>query len=283
MTDLDDDLDALLETVRGADDPTPEQRARNRHGVLSKLAGLGLIAPIVAKTATSSALVKTAAGVTSGSIGAQVWGLVAVGGLGVATAAAAWVASDGFSSIGSSSSQTAVPLDGGEGASRRPLENVPQNRAPVASPPPVVSSAAARPAASSVVMPTKRSSQQGGGPSGAVSQSGNAASPSRTDRPTPQSAADSNAAEGAELKAALAVLGRAQQLLAQGRAESALTVLDRFAAHRRGGALWQERRALRIVALCQMGRSSAEREARRFLHQASTSPLVPRLRRVCGL
>ena len=307
MTGFDRDLRALLEATRGADDPTAEERVRNRHGLLRKLGALGIVVPTMVKTATASAAVKTAAGVTSGPAAVQVWTWVAVGmfvGLGVAGTTAMFTSDWTRGSILPSPSPTEVVQHGSPVASRRPRTTAdsPVAPAPLGSsalatrqlpgsepvatvmalaPPPTVTPAADLPA-----VPSERLDRPGlrgdtdssdaALRSGTTTDASEGSAKPRAVHPAPDSSA-------ADLRAALAVLSRAQQLLAKGRPEQALEKLDRFAAQHQGAALWQERQALRIVALCRMGHSSGEREAQRFLDAAPTSPLAPRLRRACGL
>jgi len=85
------------------------------------------------------------------------------------------------------------------------------------------------------------------------------------------------------IKDELDLLRQAQQRLNGGYAEEALSMLE---SHQRGhpdGRLKQERMAVRVFALCKAGRrAEARAAARRFLAEAPSSPLAPRVARACA-
>ncbi len=79
------------------------------------------------------------------------------------------------------------------------------------------------------------------------------------------------------------LLGAAQRELSAGHPGAALDLLDEHAARFPAGALVDEQRAARVVALCSLGRiAEARAGAARFLASSPRSPLVPRVRASCG-
>jgi hypothetical protein len=85
------------------------------------------------------------------------------------------------------------------------------------------------------------------------------------------------------LEAETALLEKAQADLREGHPERALAALDAHDAELKGGALGEERRAARILALCAAGRSGeAKAEADRFLAASPRSPMAERVRSSCA-
>lgn len=84
------------------------------------------------------------------------------------------------------------------------------------------------------------------------------------------------------LKEELDLLREAQEDLHAGRPSQAL---ERLAEHARKfprGALWEEREASRVLALCQLGNvAAAHAQAERFIRRAPDSPFVERVRDAC--
>jgi hypothetical protein len=83
------------------------------------------------------------------------------------------------------------------------------------------------------------------------------------------------------LQGELALVRAAHDALREGRPAVALERMDE---HRRvypDGALSEERDALRVGALCALGRSDAQAEARAFLVDHPASPFVARVREAC--
>jgi hypothetical protein len=84
------------------------------------------------------------------------------------------------------------------------------------------------------------------------------------------------------LAADVQLLKEAQLALHAGHADDALRMLDERAASSSGG-LQQEKAAARIVALCELGRSSEARtQVASFAQRYPKSPLLARVRRACG-
>lgn len=83
------------------------------------------------------------------------------------------------------------------------------------------------------------------------------------------------------LQAELALVRAAHDALRAGRPDVAL---ERMEQHRRdfpAGALAEERDALRVSAICALGRADAATEARTFLASHPESPFVARIRDAC--
>ncbi|MGD8863365.1 MAG: hypothetical protein PVI30_25350 [Myxococcales bacterium] len=94
---------------------------------------------------------------------------------------------------------------------------------------------------------------------------------------------DEGVADDGRLAAEVALIGRVHDALQAGHHAQALRLLR---AHREGfaeGALAQERRGLRVLALCGAGRlAEGRRLRRRFLSAAPGSLLAARVRGACG-
>jgi hypothetical protein len=104
---------------------------------------------------------------------------------------------------------------------------------------------------------------------------------------TPSNARPAEAASStssrASLESEVALLRGAQDALRDGQPARALEVLDEHARQFPHGALTQERRAIRAIALCQAKPGAAARaQAEAFLRSAPSSPLVERVRAACG-
>lgn len=86
-----------------------------------------------------------------------------------------------------------------------------------------------------------------------------------------------------DIDAEASLIAAARRELAAGRPERALEQLSEHERGFRAGMLSEERRALRVVALCNLGRQDeAQRDAEAFLREAPRSPLVPRIRKSCA-
>jgi hypothetical protein len=82
----------------------------------------------------------------------------------------------------------------------------------------------------------------------------------------------------------LALLGKARAALRAGDGSRALTLLDEHARTFVGGQLSAERQAVRILALCSLGRTSDARAvANQFFHQHPHSPLTQRVASSCAI
>ncbi len=114
-------------------------------------------------------------------------------------------------------------------------------------------------------------------PASAPEKPANGAFPSPgAEEPAPSRARASENALQAEARE----LAEAKNLLNEGRAQQASSLLEQSAARFPAGALGHERELLSVQALMRLGKVKLARErARRFLEQFPNSPLAPRMRR----
>ncbi len=86
------------------------------------------------------------------------------------------------------------------------------------------------------------------------------------------------------LESEIGLIRAASRALMNNEPESALRLLDHHAEQYPDGALSQERQALRVIALCELGEwSRGTREKDLFLQNAPDSPLADRVRKACRL
>jgi hypothetical protein len=79
------------------------------------------------------------------------------------------------------------------------------------------------------------------------------------------------------------LLQSAQRALAAGRADAALGLLAEHELRFPSGALAEERRVAKVLALCSLGRTEeASIRARAFVASAPGSVLIPRLQTSCA-
>ena len=101
--------------------------------------------------------------------------------------------------------------------------------------------------------------------------------------PAPASRAAPAAPAAADLAGDLDRLRRVHEALRAGRAEAALSLLDREGQGLEAGPLAEEAQVARVSALCQLGRVADARAATaRFLAAWPASPLAMRLRGGCA-
>jgi hypothetical protein len=111
----------------------------------------------------------------------------------------------------------------------------------------------------------------------AIAQSSPFAASGASPTPVPAAPPSSSLAEE------LSLLHQAQTALKASQPRRALTLLEAHATRFPDGALREERRAARIVALCELGRmAEAKEEAKRFLEESPQSPLAGRIRASCA-
>jgi hypothetical protein len=80
------------------------------------------------------------------------------------------------------------------------------------------------------------------------------------------------------------LLRQADGALRRGDSAAALAAVNKHAALYPTGVLSQEREGVRAIALCSAGSmSQGQAAARRFLAQASKSPLSSRIRSACSI
>jgi hypothetical protein len=88
----------------------------------------------------------------------------------------------------------------------------------------------------------------------------------------------------ADLEGEMKLLRQADGALRRGDSAAALAALNKHAALYPTGVLSQEREGVRAIALCSAGSmSQGQAAARRFLEQASKSPLSSRIRSACSI
>jgi hypothetical protein len=91
-------------------------------------------------------------------------------------------------------------------------------------------------------------------------------------------------ARSADLEGEMKLLRQADGALRRGDSAAALAAVNKHAALYPSGVLSQEREGVRAIALCGAGSmSQGQAAARRFLAQASKSPLASRIRSACSI
>jgi hypothetical protein len=169
------------------------------------------------------------------------------------------VALGGAAVVGSLPAETPLPVTGGAlGTGAR-----------------AVSAAPARALASAMASAMARSAVAAAepAPSAAVSPA----------RPVATSAAAASSVPRDGLAEEVALLGRAQQAMREGRADHALEILGEHDRRFGSGALAEEAQAARVLALCEAGRRAEARAlGARFLARSPDSPLAARVRAACA-
>jgi hypothetical protein len=274
MTRLSPEARELLRVVRGADGATGADRARV-HGRLAPTFAAGLASGAVAATTSAAASASVTAGGTAAGTGALV-------GLGAAKVGLAQVALWVAVGVGTGALATAsVHMLGTTTSRQAPSPAV--GRGSRAAPPHLVRSEAR---ARHPVETTRTADPNDDVPG----QPDAGAADLRQRRTRPDSsegvaASDANGAarEGSALAVETRLLQAAQKALQAGRAVESLRLLDEHAARFRGGVLLAERRATRVLALCQLGRvDEARTEAGALASESPESPVLPRVMRSCA-
>jgi hypothetical protein len=250
MSDLSPETRALLQSGRGGEEPTQRDYQRNRRALTRRL-GAGAMAASVGLAATSGAAAAGGAGAAGTSaLTTAVVSFVVGGALaGSAAVGAVWLrpAERPTPAVVSSShvASTTRPAPAPAVVENSVVENS------------VVEAPAPTPAPE---------------PRAAVSPR-----PSRASLPHAQAAAPSTVKEELEL------LRAAEERFHAGAPAQALALLDDHARRFPRGVLSEERRASRILALCQLGQVAvATSEADSFVAEHPASPFVERVRRACA-
>lgn len=103
-----------------------------------------------------------------------------------------------------------------------------------------------------------------------------------TTPPAPRTAPSSRAPAPRSIQEELELIRGAQRLLNRNDPRAALTLLTEHAQRFPSGALWEEREASRVFALCKLGNAPAARaSAEAFVKRAPHSPFVERVRAAC--
>ncbi len=281
MTELDPRTRALLMLASQADDPTEGERAGNRQHLARRLVALGVTASALAKAPALSAATLPAKGVVGGSLSKVLLTWFSVGALlgGVVEGAVIVSTGDRAPVVETHSAPAVKPR--GEPASGRGVRPGVEIVPPTPLDPDV-------PKPNSAGDPPILSSREGGTTRGPEPlQEGSAPAESPSGSPAvgvpPPSLAKEPDRLAADLRQALQVLALVQSELVASRADRALAELERYAAAVPDGPMEEERRAMRIVALCQLGQKRGVTEAQRFLAERAGSPLITRVRGACGL
>jgi hypothetical protein len=244
MNDLDPKAQVLLDSVRDADVPTRSEKTRVRRRVLARVAGVML--------ATSAG---TSAKTTAAAVGAGVWSAKLV------------VMTIAVSALVAGGAVTAVVVSHLRG-SRRAVTTAPAALTapvPVAASAPVATSPLARP------VPDQLAAQPIAAPHAVAGRA--ATAPKRMPGPSNET-----------LEEELPLLQSAQDALRLGDTDRALSLLDVHAKRFPTGVLSEERRAARALAACRKADGpSARTEAKAFVLDSPTSPLVESVRKACSL
>lgn len=247
MDELSPGARSLLQAADTCDDPSPDDAARVRRAVLTRVGAIGLTAAVV--TAGSTAATQAKAASVMG-IAAKLTAVLAVTAGGVA---ASWTY------VNHTEPQAPVVA-----------------LAPVrAKPAKVVEAAPAEPSIvtpedvkleEEVVAPTaKRVVRARPEPERVVE-------PGKPPEPTP-----------ADLEAEIKLIRGADAALRAGRSSEALALLAQHKTEHPRASLAHEREGLRAIAQCQLGAGGSVAVAQRFVERAPRSPLAPRLRSACKL
>ncbi len=260
MTHLDPEWRELIDRARGAEDPEDGVRERVHGRVAAQIAAVGGAAATTAVTA----------GAKAAALG--LWGkLLIVGGLGVAISVVALDRGSAdhepleasLATVASARGSEALPID--EGGGEEILDAASSDRlVPERSAPPGDG------------VPDPHTSPSPNAPRGSTEASASAADHDL--------ASETTAAPTDGLAAEVAVLRIARSKLNGGDAAGALAALNDYERERPAGALGQERAVVRVLALCQLGRTEEARHAGELLIRlAPDSPTAKRLRGTCAV
>jgi hypothetical protein len=279
MKELSSEARALIRRVGTADGPVASDRARVKRSIVAALAGAGTLGG--SGVAAGSPVVFGAVAGSKVTLASVALWLATGAGLGAAVSTPAVVSAYRRAEAVSSPVATTAPtarVKAAEPASKPPR---PAERAAFATEPPAPSPSeaahvdVARPAPARVAAPVSPNAVSA--PDEPVAAAPRTPLASRTPAPAASNGATSLAEETSLLHAA-------QRELARKNTSVALELLEEHATRFPQGALAQERRAARVLALCDLGRTAeARRAAEAFVRAAPQSPLVPRLRGSCAL
>lgn len=251
MSELGRDARSLIEAASGGDEPTAENRARVRAAVRASLvAAAAAGATATAKSSAAAAGVARAA-VFAGVKTSTLFPLVLASAVGVGGAVYVH-------------------------ASKSQVGPVPAVSLPIAA---TVSATAA---------PEARSDEPSQEVTGPVAPEATAVPTERVESPSPAPLpppprARLRASAGA-VGAEMVLIGDARDALRAGDGARGLALLDEHARRYPAGALGEERDAMRITALCLLGRvPEARAAASQFLWARPGSPQAARVRASCGL
>lgn len=291
------DARALIAAAKDGDDPSSEDAARVRAKVATRLA-IAMAAGVAASSATKAATATTGAGAgavatgatgtgvltgTIGATGAKVLLAVAIVGGSAATggAFALWTAPDGprpaVTTIASASTPSVNARALAEPPPRDPDvsddEPDPSSEA-IASPVSIASLPLAPDDPSPAARRELRSTRASPGAADALAMDASAAAPpsSTSVLSVPDAVVDE-----------VVLLRSAQAAIARGDGAGALAWLREHEERFPDGVMAEERKAVRVFALCASGRSSEARAAATaFVAASPRSPLAARVKRSCA-
>jgi hypothetical protein len=270
------DARELFDAGRAGVDPSSEVRARVRATLIERLGPAAAMA-----TVSIGASASAGAGAGGGTALLKVVSLCALGGA---------LLGGGYTAVHRLSTREIVVTPGEPAAVARPQAVAVSPMSPVSPQPaqgpmaveaPPLAAAPATP--SRPRLPTTTAQSHAGPPPGARDDT--AASPADRQANAPRSSSSGSGVGAVApvdgLQAELGLVRAAHDAL---RAGQPAVALERTEEHRReypDGALSEERDALRVCAICALGRSDAETEAQAFLASHPSSPFVTRIREAC--
>jgi hypothetical protein len=257
--ELSRDARALLAAARTADDPSPQDRARMDQAVAARLGAYGIAASSLRPT--SAAKGASTAWMSGGPALAGKLVLLAAG-IGVAIAALSRAPQASHAPRGTPPAQKSLALN---------AESV---SAPIVK---AEAIANVQPPAALTSLPRRARVSTSHGMSGR----GQAATP--VDRAATPAASDPPLAGGDPLRAEVALIEAASDALRLGRYDRALHLLEVHSARFPSGVLREERKGLRVLALCSAGQVELGREEQqRFLGGSPRSVLADKVRSACA-
>jgi len=248
MDDLSPGARSLLQAADTFDDPSPEDAARVRRAVLTRVGAIGLTAAVVTAGSTQA----KAASVMS--IAAKLTAALAVTAGGVAAT---------YNYVNANHSH--------EVAIMAPAPSKAKPAAPKLTAPAPIVAPAAPVAADDIKL-------QEDAP--VVKSPRVLPRPPRAEEKTEKAVVEPTAAD---LEAEMKLIRGADAALRAGRANDALALLAQHQAEHPHASLAHEREGLRAIANCQLGAAGATATAARFLELSPHSPLAPRLRSACRI
>jgi hypothetical protein len=259
----------LLDAGRVRGEPSAQSRARIRSALIRRLGPAAAVATVSSKAGAGVAVV-AAAGAPSG--GAALLKLAVLCVVGGALSGGGYIAMRRVSAERVAVAPATVAPLPSRVAPALPPAVVPAQEAVAPTPGPVAPAAVATAAARAKVAAVRT-------PGGDGVVAGRETVVARP--PEPEASASHAPAPVDRLQEELSLVRAAHDAL---RAGQPAVALERMDEHRRAypdGALSEERDALRVGALCALGRADAQAEARAFLANHPASPFVARVREAC--
>jgi len=247
MDELSPGARSLLQAADTYDDPSPEDAARVRHAVLSRVGAIGVTAAVVTAGSTQA----KAASVMS--MAAKLTAALAVTAGGVA---ATWTYvnhPNEVAVVAPAPAKVAKPVA------------IPLGKTPVTAPAPAI------------IRPEDVKLEEDA--PAVKSPRSLPRAPRVEEKPEPTKVEPS----AADLEAEMKLIRGADAALRAGRANDALALLAQHQAEHPKASLAHEREGLRAIANCQVGAGGSTAAAERFLSHSPRSPLAPRLRSACRI